>query len=143
MRCPFWSVKMLAMSLLFLWAGVAVAQTEPGAVGPKPPVYTDLMNRVAEVDRGVANPRRMYEDIETMRRILDSSLQRHRRQSSPATLQGYLDLNSQRAGAVAGDFDNDGKLDLIIAGGCAPAGTSTLYRNVGNGNTLVARQPVQ
>jgi tetratricopeptide (TPR) repeat protein len=78
----------------------------------------------------------MYEDIETMRRILDGMFQhpRHRPGAQPlAEFARRPDAAVGGMGTGVVDYDADGKLDLIIGNFAGGDNSTTLFHNIGNG----------
>jgi tetratricopeptide (TPR) repeat protein len=124
---------LVAASLLFVAACLSGApQQNAGSQGPGREVKAerDLSAVLQEVNQ--REDQRgwelgMYEDIEVMRRILADKLGSLSRASFAGNAEAGL---LPGAGVAVADFDEDGKVDLIIANGL---GNQQLYKNKGDG----------
>jgi tetratricopeptide (TPR) repeat protein len=119
---------LVAAILLFVAACLSGAQQQnPTSQGSDREVLSAVLQEVNQREDQRGWELGMYEDIEIMRRILADKLGSLSRASFAGKAEGGL---LPGVGVAVADFDEEGKLDLIIANGL---GNQQLYKNKGDG----------
>src|SRR5260370_30945038 len=84
--------------------------------------------------------RRIYEEIEIMRRILDQGIRHLSALPQSAVLSSWLPQNGAAKGAAFLDYDNDGKLDLWLANFQSPKDATQIWGHLGEDTNHALRK---